>query len=189
MDYKLANQYAEQIKLGGSGKTLKKLVLMCIPRLRYWRRRLGFYRIPAEEIEQSLASEAVSDAIMAQERRNLPFTICLHNAFRDCCRERLRSIREQDVHGIIDKCDIRSRPNVIGIGPRRPSAEDQVEDDEIIELAYNVLRNHDRFSRQVVYQKTRGSTYPEMAEIFGKTLDKCKRVYWNDVDHLRSKIK
>ena len=126
---------------------------------------------------------------MAQERRNLPFTICLHNAFRDCCRRRLRSIREQDIRGMINKCDIRSLPKVIGLGPPRKTAEDQVEDDEIVELARNILKNHDRFSRQVVYQKTRGSTYPEMAVIFGKVLDECKRVYWHDIDHLRSKIK
>ena len=189
MNYKLANQYANQIKLGGNGEILKKLVSMCIPRLLYWRLKLEFYRIPIADIKKDLAADAVSTAIVTQKIRNLPFTICLHNAFRDCCRLRRKSLREQDRKGIIDKCDIYSVRSVLGMGPRRPPAEGQMEDDEIVELAYNILKTHDRFSRQVVCQRTRGSTYPEMAEIFGETLDKCKRVYWHDIDHLRSKIK
>ena len=56
---------------------------------------------------------------------------------------------------------------------------------EIIEKANEILATHDPFSKQVVYQKSRGSTYPDMSDIFKTTLNECKRVYWHDIDVLR----
>lgn len=188
MDYDLANNYAKQIEQGGSAQQHQKLAGMCTSYLLYLRKKLGFHCIPDREITHELATDAVSDAIMAQARRNLPFTICLHNAFRDCCRQRVRIIREQYVGGIMEKCDVSNPPFMIGIGMQSDSAEDQAQNNELLKLAHKAIDNHDRFSKKVLYQKSKGSTYPEMADIFSTTLNECKRVYWHDINHIRKQI-
>jgi len=190
VDFKLANSYAEQIVQSGDDHELfKKLTLMSISYMMYIRVKFAFHKIPTRHIKDHLASEAVGIAIMAMARRNLPFTICIRNAFRDLCRQRLRIIRERRVGNIMEKCNIGDLPKVVGVGPRRPAHDVKVEDDEIIKLSHDLLNNHDPFSKKVVLQKTRGSTYPEMAEIFSTKQDECKRVYWHDIDHLRVKLK
>ena len=188
MDYNLANSYAEQIKHGGGAELHQKLARMCTSYLLYLRKKLGFYCISELEIKSELAADAVSDAIMAQGRRNLPFTICLQNAFRDCCRERVRIIREQNTNDLIDKCDIAGLTLVVGMGTQSRSAETKVQNAEQVELANDILESHDRFSKKVIYQKMRGSTYPEMADIFNTTLNECKRVYWHDIHHIRKEF-
>ena len=188
MDYNLANNYAEQIKQGGDAELHHNLTNMCTSYLLYLRKKLGFYCISEVEIKRELAGDAVSDAIMVQDRRRLPFTICLHNAFRDRCRQRIRIIREQNTNDLMDKCDIAGSPLVVGMGAHIPSAEAKVQNAEQIELANMILDSHDRFSKKVIYQKMKGSTYPEMADIFSITLNECKRVYWHDIIHIRKKF-
>jgi hypothetical protein len=188
VDYNVANNYAEQIKQGSGAELHQKLANMCTSYLLYLRKKLGFYCIPVREITHELGADAVSDAIMAQEKRNLPFTICLHNAFRDCCRQRVRIIREQNTNDLMDKCDIAGLPLVVGMGAHAPSAEAKVQNAEQIEFANTILDNHNRFSKRVIYQKIKGSTYPEMADIFNTTLNECKRVYWHDIYHIRKKF-
>lgn len=188
MDFEIVNNYAKQIKQGAGAELHQKLANMCTSYLLYLRKKLGFHCIPIKEITRELAIDAVSDAIMVQERRNLPFTICLHNTFRDRCRQRVRIIREQNTIGIMGECDIADSSLVIGMGTHAPSAETKVQNAEQIELANAILDNHDRFSKKVIYQKMKGSTYPEMADIFSSTLNECKRVYWHDITHIRKKF-
>jgi hypothetical protein len=187
MDFDLANQYARQI-LEGKDDQYQELVKMCLPYLYYLRKKMGFYSISLKEVKNELAADAVSDAIMVQRRRKLPFSICIHNSFRDICRKRNRIIREHNANNIVSQFDIEESGKVVFAGIRHPSPQVKACDNELIELANNILKNHNRFSKQVVYQKTRGSTYPEMADIFSTTLNECKRVYWHDINHIREKL-
>ncbi|MBW7992413.1 MAG: hypothetical protein FVQ84_20690 [Planctomycetes bacterium] len=187
MDFDMANQYAKQI-LEGKDDQYQELVKMCLPYLYYLRKKMGFYRISLKEVKNELAAGAVSDAIMAQRERKLPFSICIHNEFRDICRARNRIIREHDTNNIVSQCDIEEPRKVMCVGTRHPSPQVKARDNELVELANNILKNHNRFSKQVVYQKTRGSTYPEMAGIFSTTLNECKRVYRHDINHIREKL-
>jgi len=187
MDFDLANQYAKQI-LEGKDDQHQKLVRMCLPYLYSLRKRFGFYSISFKEIKNELAADAVSDAIMAQRIRELRFSICIRNSFRDICRKRNRIIREHDTNNIVSQCDIEKSRKVMGGGTRYPSPQVKAQDDELVELAENILKDHDDFSKKVVYQKTRGSTYPEMADDYSATVNECKRVYWHDIDHIRKKL-
>ena len=71
---------------------------------------------------------------------------------------------------------------------RFPSPPAWAQDKELVELAAAILKDHEELSKKVVYQKTRGSTYPEMADIFKAALNECKRVYWHDINDLRKKM-
>ena len=187
MDFDLANQYAKQI-LEGKDDQHKELVKMCLPYLYYLRKKLGFYSISLKEVKNELVADAVSDAIMAQQRRELPFSICIHNSFRDICRKRNRITREHDMNDIVSQCDIVESRKVMGGGTRYPSPPAKAQDNELVELANNILKDHEDLSKKVVYQKTRGSTYPEMATIFKTVLNECKKVYWHDINDLRKKM-
>ncbi|MCK5000307.1 MAG: hypothetical protein KAS23_12260, partial [Anaerohalosphaera sp.] len=85
-------------------------------------------------------------------------------------------------------CDVAGLPLIVGMGTHTPSAEVRVQDAEQVELANKIMDNHDLFSKKVVYQKMKGSTYPEMADIFSTTLNECKRVYWHDMNHIRKQF-
>ena len=187
MNFDMANQYAKQI-LEGKDDLHQELVKMCLPYLYSLRKKLGFYSISLTEVKNELAADAVSDAIMAQRRRRLLFSICIHNTFRDLCRKRNRITREHDMNNIVSQCDIEESRKVMGGGTRYPSPQVKAQDSELVGLASDILKNHNRFSKQVVYQKSRGSTYPEMADIFFTTLNECKRVYWHDIEHIREKL-
>lgn len=189
MDFKLANEMADKISRGDHDYLYHELVSSCASYLLFLRQRFGFYCIPVSEVEDELAADAVSDAIMVKGDRNLPFTICLHNTFRDCCRRRLRSIRERDKDSIMEQCEIRASATIIGVGPKRPSAEIQIQRREEKELFLDELENHDPFSKLLIYQRMRGSTFPEMMIIFDSTLNECKRVYWHDFNHIRDTLR
>ena len=187
MDFDMANRYAKEI-LEGKDDQYQKLVKMCLKYLYYLRKKLGFHSISQGEIKKDLASDAVSDAIMAQQRRGLPFSICIHNSFRDLCRKRNRITREHDTQNIISQCDIEEPGKKMPSMVRFPSPSAWAQDKELVELAADILKNHEELSKKVVYQKTRGSTYPEMADIFKTALNECKRVYWHDINDLRKKM-
>ena len=188
MDFDLANQYAEEIGQSKNEHRYEELVEMCTPYLLSIRKRFGFCNISLKEAVDELASDAVSDAIIAKQRRKLPFTLCLQNTFRDICRKRIRITREHDTGKIIDKCDINLPRLLVGTGSQPHSPLAQSQDNELVELANKILKNHDPFSKKVVYQKTRGSTYPEMSNIFKTTLNECKKVYWHDINDIRKKL-
>lgn len=186
MNFDLVNQHAMQI-LEEEDERHQELVNECLQYLYYLRKKLGFFNISEKDIKDELATDAVSDAIMAQQRRKLPFSICIHNSFRDLCRKRYRIIREHDTDNIASQCDIEEREKLRG-GTMFPPPPIKAQDNELVELANHLLENHDHFSKQVVFQKTRGSTYPDMADIFSTPLNECKRVYWHDINHLREKL-
>ena len=179
MDFAAVNEYAERIEQGENGGLLNKLTRMCIPYFLYLRKKLGFYRIPESEVRDELASDAIAKLFIDQKRRGRLYSICLHNAFRDCCRERMKSIREHDNDGIMDKI----------MHSRYRSPETQAQLNEIEELVGCILADHEPLSKKVVFQKMRGSTYPEMAEIFQTTSNECKRVYWHDFNDVLEKMK
>jgi len=187
MNFDLANQYAKQI-LEGKDDQHQELVKISLPYLLYLRKKLGFYSISLKEIKNELSADAVSDAIMAQRSRELPFSICIHNSFRDICRKRNRIIREHDIDNIISQCDINEPRKMMASTVRYPSPPAWAQDNELVELAENILKDHEDLSKKVVYQKTRGSTYPEMVKILKKDLNECKRVYWHDINDLRKKM-
>ncbi len=188
MDIELANKYAEQIRLKQDEELFDELVNMCLPYLYSLRKKLGFLRISSEEVKNELAADAVSDAITIQLKRELPFSIRIHNCFRDVCRKRSRIIRERSTRDFFKQCDIDESQKVMCGSRRYPLPQYVAQDNELVELAKDLLRNHDHFSKQVVYQRTRGSTYPDMADIFSTSLNECKRVYWHDINDLRKKL-
>jgi hypothetical protein len=187
-DYNLANNYARQIGQGSNAHRYPELTNMCTSYFLYLRKKLGFYCIPEKEIIRELAFDAVSDAIMAQGKRNLPFTICLQNSFRDLCRKHERIINDKYIQTVKGMCSIAGISLVIDMGAQVPSAEVQVHNADEIQLANAILDNHDRFSKKVVYQKSRGSTYPDLADVFSTTDNECKRVYWHDIRHIRKQF-
>lgn len=187
MDFKLVNQYAQRIRQG-ENELYEKLVSMVLPYFLYLRKKLGFYKISRKDVKNELALDAVADAFIKQEQRSLPYSICLHNAFRDNCRARMRIIREQYVDYTLSKCDIPDSFVVMIASQRFAHPETGAEQNEANELASEILKNHDPFSKKVIYQRVRGSTYPELAQIFDRTDNECKRVYWHDINHLRAKL-
>jgi len=188
MDFDLANQCAEEFGEGENLQKYEKLVDMCIPYLLSIKKRFGFQSITYKDVKRELAKDAVSDAIMKMKRLDKPFMPCLQNSFRDLCRKQIRITREHDTRKIIGKCDIKMPSLIMGVGSQPHSPFFQSQDNELIELADNILKDHEPFSKRVVYQKTRGSTYPEMSNIFKKTLNECKKVYWHDINDIREKL-
>ncbi|MBD3376632.1 hypothetical protein GF406_16470 [candidate division KSB1 bacterium] len=185
MDFNLVNQYAEEIKQSGDAEQHKRLISDCIPYLLYLRTKFGFLSIPKEDIKNELAYDAVSDAIM-KESDKLPFIYRLKNTFRDICRKRIRITREHDSNLMIEKYDIRIPKLLMGTSAPQKSPPTQSQDNELVEMANNILADHDPFSKKVVLQKTRGSTYPEISDIFETPSNECKRVYWHDIDVIRT---
>ena len=186
--FEKADQFAKRFGQKISDEQLQDFILTCIPYFMYLRNKFKYLRICTEDIEKEIAPSAISQAFLIQERRKILFSYCLQNAFRDCCREKLKRLREHDMNDIVSECDIDESREVVGGGIRYPSPQVKVQDNELVELANNILENHNRFSKQVVYQKSRGSTYPEMVDIFSTTLNECKRVYWHDINDLRKKL-
>lgn len=185
MDFKQANEYADQIAKTGDRELHNSLVSMCIPYLVHLRTKLGYCSISKREVRDELASDAVSDAIM-KDGNNKVFVYRLKNTFRDLCRIRIRIIREHDSNQRIAECDIRLPKLLMGTSTSPPSPPVQSQVNEIVKLANEILVNHDPFSRKVVLQKTRGATYPDMSDIFETTSNECKRVYWHDLNHIRA---
>ncbi len=154
MDFELANQYAERIRAGETGKLRQDLVAMCTQYLLSLRKRLGFYCIPIREVWEELASDAVSDAILVQYERKLPFAICLQNTFRDCCRQRARILRESYMGDLVKICEVRGPSSVIGFGTQPSLPDVQAQQNEQVALANTILEGHPPFSKKLVYQRT-----------------------------------
>lgn len=188
MDFKVANEIADQIGQGENSGLHEQLVSMCIPYLLYVRQQFGFYQISKNDVVEELAADAVADSIMAKEYKKLPFTICLQNAFRDCCRKRYRILREHAKEDLMAKCEIQIPPAIIGVGPRRPLPEIQAQRNEEREIFHNELKKHEKFSKALIYQRMRRSTYKEMASIFNTTLNECKRVFWRNFNQIRNNL-
>jgi len=189
MDFELANSIANRVSQGENSGLYQQLVQMCIPYCLYLKQKLGFYQILQKDVAKELAADGVSDAIMVKENRGLPFVICLHNTFRDRCREMCRIIREHSQKDIANKCDVQNPPNVIGVGPRRPSPPIQAARNEEKKIFRTELEKHGKFSKTLIYQRMRCLTYKEMAAIFDTTINECKRVFWHDFNLIRNKLR
>ncbi len=189
MDFEQANSIADRISQGENSGLYEQLVRECVPYCLYLKQKLGFHQILDKEVAKEFAADAVSDAIMVKENRGLPFAICLHNTFRDRCREMCRIVRERSKENITTKCDIQNPPPVIGVGPRRPSPLIQAEKNEERDLFRNELEHHEKFSKTLIYQRMRCLTYKEMAAIFDTTINECKRVFWHDFNVIRDKLR
>lgn len=189
MDFKLANQLAGRISQGENSGLHEQLVSMCTPYLLYVKQQFGFYQISKKDVVEELAADAVADSIMVKEYRRLPFTICLQNAFRNCCRKRCRILREHAKEDVVAKCETRNPPSAIGVGPSRPSPEIQAQRNEEKEIFHNELKKHKKFSKTIIYERMRHSTYKEMAIIFNRTLNECKRVFWSNFNEIRSNLR
>ncbi len=189
MDFEQANSIADRISKGENSGLYEQRVRECVPYCLYLKQKLGFHQILDKEVAKEFAADAVSDAIMVKGNRGLPFAICLHNTFRDRCREIYRIIREHSQKDIANKCDIQNPPNVIGAGPKRPSPPIQTEINEERDLFRNELEHHEKFSKTLIYQRMRCLTYKEMAAIFDTTINECKRVFWHDFNIIRDKLR
>ena len=184
MDRKLANQYAERVLQGEGAESFQTLVSMCIGYSLYVQRRFGFWDIPVDEVKNELVADAVTDAILFKGIRNRPFDMCLQNTLRDNYRKRRYILREhfaEDISTIFDDLHPSQR---MGEHTSHQSPEEEAQQGEFIELLNDVFENHEPFSKEVVYQRMRGSTYPELEELFCTPREELKRVFWHDFYHL-----
>ena len=187
MDYELIDQCAERMRKDDN-KLRDELVSLCIPYLLHIRIKWGFQSIPVKEVKDELVSDAIAEAFIKQTKGSLRFSLRLRNTFRDLCRARVKILRQERNIDIADACGI-SPPSSAFRGNTQPGSPNAEPDqNEKIRLVKEILQNHDPFSKKVVYEKVRGSTYAEMADIFGTLWVECKRVYWRDLYHLRKKL-
>ena len=184
MDFQRVNACARLLLHPGNESLLPELIAECLPYLYSLRARFRYFRIPQDEVRLDLATDAVSDAMMRMREHNLPFCMCLQNAFRDRCRKRLKILREQSIN------DVLSGNLAVLVKPssQADSPEAQIQKDEIFEKAREILDHHEPFSQKVVYQRMDGLTYTELIELFSKPLNECKRVYGHDLYHMRKEM-
>ena len=191
MDFELANQWADRISRGENGGLHKKLVSLCMPYFFYLKRRFGFNDISSDDIKKELANSAVNMAASIKGEKGKPFTICLQNAFRDCCRELQRIIDETRINGIranIGEAQVEARATMAG-GRKMISPVFEAQKQEEIEAVCGELIKHEKFSKEIIIKKMRGSTYQEMALSFNEPFSKCKKVYWHDLNIIRNNLK
>ena len=182
----LADHYLERI-CQGDDKQFKNLLSACIPFFLSFRKKYGFSHIPVDDVKEELAAEAVHRAFISHKINNKRFSFYLINAFRDCCRERTRIENSGRIDNIIDKCGLQFALNA-GRSKQPISSEVRAQRNEFVEQVFLILKDHPAFSKKLVFERTRGSTYPEMASIYRKSLNECKRVYEHDIYHIRKNI-
>lgn len=184
--YVLADHYLERI-CQGDDKQFQNLLSACIPFFLSFRKKYGFFHIPVEDVKEELAAEAVNRAFIKHKMNDKRFSFYLINAFRDCCRERTRTANPKRITTIIDECGLEFASN-IGRSRRPIPSEVEAERREFVEQVSLILKDHPPFSKKLVFEKTRGSTYPEMASLYRKSLNECKRVHQHDIYHIRKNI-
>lgn len=187
MDFRIADQLADRIIKGGNGDLYQTLVQMCIPYLMSVKRRYGFWRVTKKTVVDELAAAAVSDGISRQKLLGRTFMVWLPNAFRDHCRRVDREIRQEKLRKAIEECGISYSPRTIGAHPeKRP--DEKAADNEALRSIWEELAKHEEGSKAAVAERTRGSSYQEIATILGRTADQCKTVYWHDARLIRASI-
>jgi hypothetical protein len=182
----LADRYLERI-CQGDDKQFQNLLSACIPFFLSFRKKYGFSHIPLDDVKEELAAEAINRAFMRHKINNKRFSFYLINAFRDCCRERTRIENSERIDKIIDKHGLQFALNA-GRSKQPIPPEVQAQRSEFVEQVCLILKDHPSFSKKLVFERTRGSTYPEMATIYRKSLNECKRVYQYDIYHIRKNI-
>lgn len=193
MDFKiadgLADEYAERIRSGEGGEIFDKLVRMCIPYLVYLKTRLGFCGISDNDVRDELAADTVSDAIMKEDSKH-PFSYRLHNTFRDLCRQRERALKDgnrKHIERLIKKYETRGTP-IASLNPQPATTESNIQQREEKLLVLKALQGHPEFSKKVVFQRFRGSSYSEISQIYTKSFNECKRVFEHDYYHIKKKF-
>jgi DNA-directed RNA polymerase specialized sigma24 family protein len=140
-------------------------------------------------VVEELATDAVSDTIAIKQYKKLPFTKCLQNAFRDCCRQIDRMRKEKTISELEALFEAPNARPTIRIGAKWPSPEIQAQRNEERELFRKELENHGKLSRQVVYMNYKGSSYEEIAEICGKTPGQSRSVFWYNFNQIRDNLR
>ena len=171
----------------GDNEQFQNLLSACMPFFLYFRKKYGFSHIPVDEVKEVLAAEAINRAFIKHKMNDKRFSFYLINTFRDCCRERTRIGNQTRITDIIDKCGLQFALNA-GRSKQPISAEIQAERNEFVEQVHFILKDHPPFSKKLVFEKTRGSTFPEMASLYRKSLNECKRVHQHDIYHIRKNI-
>lgn len=184
-----ANELADQIGRGGNRGLHEELVQMCIPYLFGLRKRFGFRDISVETVRNELAKDAVSDGVALIKHRKLPFTLCLRNAFRDCCRERRKLARKPTVEELTKKCGISHVSPTSETHSEHLSPDAEAVKEERLALIGRELENHEPVSKRVVYEWMRGSPYKEIAPEFGKTDQQCRAVFQHDMNKIRENLR
>ncbi len=182
----LADHYLERI-CQGDDKQFQNLLSACIPFFLSFRKKYGFSHIPVEDVKEEMAAEAINRAFIRHKINNKSFSFYLINAFRDCCRERTKDANPKRIAGIIDKCGPQFALSV-GRSKQPISAEVQTQRNEFVEQVFLILKDHPPFSKKLVFERTRGSTFPEMASLYRKSLNECKRVHQHDIYYIRKNI-
>ena len=189
MDFKLADEYAERIQSGDGDELFEELIRMCTPYLLDLRKRFGFYRIPPKEVRNEIVADTVSDAIVKNSSK-LPFSYRLQNTFRNLCRQKEKTLKDRSrkhLERLIEKHQALGF-SIAGLDLHRSIAEPELQQREEKSLVLEALKGHPEFSKKVVFQRFRGSTFPEISEIYQKAFDECKRVFWHDFYHIQKEL-
>ena len=168
-------------------EALQELVQACLPFFLYFRQRNGFSFIPASDVKEELAAEAISRAFISHKMRNGHSAFYLMNAFRDCCRERARARESTRIDEMAERLGLDSA-SIVGQHTQIPSPDVQARRSEFMDHVLQILEDHPAFSKKLVLEKVRGSTFPEMADLNGVSVKECKRVHQHDIYHLRKNI-
>ncbi len=188
MDYKKANQIAERIRNGENSVLYKELALMCTPYLLWVKKKYKFYCIPDDDAKRILVYEAVNDSIVPI-RKNKPFTICLQNAFRNCCRDWIKNYHHKKRAKIWAEFDFNDYETA-GYGGSKENLSPEVvaSEGEMIKALMEELMKDGQFSREVIFRRMSGDSYAEIAEAKKKTHSECKNVFWCNFDHLKKRL-
>ena len=89
-------------------ESFRELIEACMPFFLYFRKRNGFSSIPVNDVREELAAEAISKAFISYKMRNGRSSFYLLNAFRDCCRERAKTLGPERIKDMVDKFGLRS---------------------------------------------------------------------------------
>ena len=189
VDFERANQLADRISKRENGGLYATLVQMCIPYLLDVKSRFGFHSISAEKVRNELAAYAVSDSIALKKRRELPFAVCLQNAFRNCCRERRKLTRNPTVEELTEKCGISRLWRMAGAHSERLSPDAEAVKEERLALIRREHENHEPVSKRVVHERMRGSPYKEIAAELGRTDQQCRAVFQHDMNIIEENLR
>lgn len=187
MDFRVADELADQIIKGGDADSYQTLVRICIPYLKDVRKRYGFWRVTDKAIRDELAAAAVSDAIFKQKQLGRTFTAWLSNAFRDHCRRVDCDIRRERLRQAIEDCEIPYPLRTIG-ACRETRPDQKAAENEALRSIRDELAKHEESSRTAVNERARGLSYQEIATILDRTAVQCKTVHWHDVHLIRDSI-
>lgn len=188
MDYEKANQIADRIRNGENSKLYRELASMCTPYLLYIKKKFRFHRIPHQVAKDELVHDAVADSIVPI-RKGKPFTLCLQNAFRDCCRDWIKNYRHQKIAELWEEFSFDDFETTGYAGNKKFPLPDIVAAKcEMSKLLHEELMKDEPFSREVVFRRIGGDNYEEIAKDKDSTHRECKNTFWRNLDHLEKRM-